>query len=215
MQLTIESDASYLSVSKARSRAAGYFYLSSHSKPTNNGAIHVFCHVMREVVSSAAEAELGALFNNSKEACPLQIALEEISHPQSPTALITDNPTTSGIANDTVKQRRSKTMDMHFSWILDRIQQGHFTGQVYSDQTKGFLNSSSTGNNYLLLVYNANSNIILARPMPTCTGICIPHAYKAIHAFLTTTSLQPKQQQLDNRSSTIHEQDMSSEGTDN
>jgi hypothetical protein len=30
---------------------------------------------MREAVSFAAEVELGALFQNSKEACPLQIAL--------------------------------------------------------------------------------------------------------------------------------------------
>jgi hypothetical protein len=82
MHLTIESDASYLLVSKARSRAAGYFYLSVRSQPITNGAIHVFCHVMREVMSSAAEAKLGALFHNSKEACPIRIALEELSHPQ-------------------------------------------------------------------------------------------------------------------------------------
>jgi hypothetical protein len=82
MQLTIESDASYLSVSKARSREAGYFYFSSKSKATNNAPIHVCRHVMEEVVSSATEAELGALFHNSKEACPLQITLEELGHLQ-------------------------------------------------------------------------------------------------------------------------------------
>ena len=106
MQLTIESDASYLSVSKAKSRAAGFFYLSSRSNPISNGAIHVNCQVLREVMSSAAEAELGALFYNSKEACPLHIALEELGHLQSPTALITNNSTTTGIANNSVKQRR-------------------------------------------------------------------------------------------------------------
>ena len=51
MVLAIESDASSLSVVKARSRAAGYFYLTN--KPTKaadalkaNGAIHVLCHIM-------------------------------------------------------------------------------------------------------------------------------------------------------------------------
>jgi hypothetical protein len=127
MQLTIESDASYLSVSKARSRAAGYFHLSFCSPSLTNAAIHVFCLVMREIVSSAAEAVLGALFHNSKEACPLRIALEELEHLQAPTALIADNSTASGIANDTVKQWRSKAMDMQFYWIYDRIHQGHFT----------------------------------------------------------------------------------------
>jgi hypothetical protein len=127
MQLTIESDASYLSVFKARSRAAGYFHLSSCSQPIANRAIHVFCHMMREVVSSLVEAELGAFFDNSKEACPLQIALDELSHLQSRTAIITDNSITTGMANDTVKQRRSKAIDMRFYWIRDRIWQEHFT----------------------------------------------------------------------------------------
>ena len=127
MQLTIDSDASYLSVSKARSRAAGYFYLSARSNPILNGVIHVTCHVLKEVVSPAAEAELAALFYNSKEACALRIALEELGHLQSPTSLITDNSTAAGIANDIVKQRRSKAVDMRYYWIRDRIRQGHFT----------------------------------------------------------------------------------------
>ncbi|KAI2499391.1 Reverse transcriptase (RNA-dependent DNA polymerase) [Fragilaria crotonensis] len=63
MLLAVESDASYLSVVKAHSRAAGYFYLTNvPTTPTAplkpNGAIHVLCHIMREVLSSAAEAEL-------------------------------------------------------------------------------------------------------------------------------------------------------------
>jgi hypothetical protein len=87
MLLAVESDASYLSVVKAQSRAAGYFYLTNTpSTPTAalkpNGAVHVLCHIMREVLSSAAEAELGALFHNGKDACPLRIALEEMGHPQ-------------------------------------------------------------------------------------------------------------------------------------
>jgi hypothetical protein len=34
--------------------------------------------------------------------------------------------TASGIANDTVKQKRSKAMDMHFYWIRDRFHQGQY-----------------------------------------------------------------------------------------
>jgi hypothetical protein len=134
MLLAIESDASYLSVSKARSRAAGYFFLTN--KRTNatdqhvaNGAVHVLCQIMREVLSSASEAELGALFHNGKEACPLRIALSEMGHPQPATPIATDNSTATGIANDTVKQKRSKAIDMRFYWIRDRVRQGQF--QVY------------------------------------------------------------------------------------
>jgi hypothetical protein len=43
-----------------------------------NGAINVLlCTIMREIVSSAAEAKLAALFHNVKEACSLCITLEE------------------------------------------------------------------------------------------------------------------------------------------
>jgi hypothetical protein len=106
MILAIKSDASYLSVSKARSRAAGYFFLTNKRATTTdpytaNGTVHVLCQVMREVLSSAAEAELGALFHNGKEACPLRIALTEMGHPQLATPMATDNSTATGIANDT------------------------------------------------------------------------------------------------------------------
>jgi hypothetical protein len=139
MQLTIESDASYLSVPKARSRAARYFYLSSRSKPILTGALHVHCHIMREVVSLAAEAELGALFHNSTEACPLQIALEELGHPQLPTAIITNDSTATGIANDTVKQLRLKAIGMRFYWIRDRICQGQYTVEWIKREPKFIL----------------------------------------------------------------------------
>ena len=68
MQLCGHTDASYLSVSKARSSAAAYFYLSNNDgalRPPNhasklpkhpNGAVHVMSMVMRQVLSSATEA---------------------------------------------------------------------------------------------------------------------------------------------------------------
>jgi hypothetical protein len=138
MILHIESDASYLSEPKATSRAAGYHYLSSRlpddttaphpddPSPPFNGPVNIFCQVLKEVVSSAAEAELAGLFHNGKEACPLRIALEEMGYPQPPTPIVTDNSTAAGIANDTVKQKRSKAIDMRFYWIRDRVRQGQF-----------------------------------------------------------------------------------------
>ena len=85
--------------------------------PPNNGAINVFCQILCEVISSAAEAELAALFHNGKEACPIRTYLEELGYPQPPTPIITDNSTTCGIANDMVKQKQSKAINMHFYWI--------------------------------------------------------------------------------------------------
>jgi hypothetical protein len=72
MILNVHSDASYLSVPNARSRAAGIFFLGSLPHPDKpillNGIIHVLCTILRFVAASAAEAELGALFLNAKEA---------------------------------------------------------------------------------------------------------------------------------------------------
>jgi hypothetical protein len=52
MQLAIESDATYFSVSKTRSWAPGFFYLTSNqglpSEGPYNGPIHVYCCVMKE-----------------------------------------------------------------------------------------------------------------------------------------------------------------------
>jgi hypothetical protein len=93
--------------------------------PPNNGAsIHVPCHIMRKVLSSAAEAKLAGVFHNGKEACPLRACLTELGHPQPPTPIQTDNSTAAGIANNSVKQKRSKAMDMRFYWIRDRVRRG-------------------------------------------------------------------------------------------
>jgi hypothetical protein len=141
MILAVKSNASYLSGVKGRSRAARYFFLTN--KPTSPtgpykpyGAVHVLCHIIRKVLSSAAEAEVGALFHNGKGACPLRIALKEMGYPQPATPMATDNNTASGIATGTVKQKRSKAIDMRFYWIRDRVRQGQF--QVYwsKGQTK-------------------------------------------------------------------------------
>jgi hypothetical protein len=131
MILHIESDASYLSQPKARSRAAGYFYLSDKTidiatKPRFNGNVHIHCQIMKEVLSSAAESELGALFYNGKDGCPIRVCLEELGHPQPPTILVTDNSTAIGIAKDACKQKRSKAMDMRYYWVRDRVRQGQY-----------------------------------------------------------------------------------------
>ena len=130
MILHIHSDASYLSAPKARSRAAGYFFLSDDPSVTptpNNGPIHVLCSLLSMVVSSAAEAEVGAAFMNGQMGCPIRQTLIELGHPQPPTPIQTNNECAKGILNDTVKQKRSKAIDMRFYWLRDRINQGQYT----------------------------------------------------------------------------------------
>ena len=134
MILHIHSDASYLSESHARSRAGGIFFLSSKPAPNMtpdphkplNGAIHITSTIMRNVLASAAEAEVAACFINAQEACVTRATLAFLGHPQPPTPIQTDNQCAAGILNATVKQKRSKAIDMRFYWLNDRIAQKHY-----------------------------------------------------------------------------------------
>jgi hypothetical protein len=123
MVLNVHSDASYLSVKNAKSRAAGIFFLGSLPKNNQplrlNGAIAVLCTILKFVAASAAEAELGALFLNAKEAKIMRLTLEELGHPQPPTPIHCDNSTTVGIINNTVKRQKSRSMEMRYFWLLD------------------------------------------------------------------------------------------------
>ncbi len=61
--------------------------------PFNNGAILNISQMIRAVMSSAAEAELGALFINAKSVVSIQQTLIKLGHPQPRTPMQTDNAT--------------------------------------------------------------------------------------------------------------------------
>ena len=88
------SDASYLSEPQARSRVDGFFYFENNREEPNevpNGAVHIVATIIKQVVASAAEAELGALFHDAKEATSIRTVLEEMGHPQEkPTPIVMD-----------------------------------------------------------------------------------------------------------------------------
>jgi len=81
MQLCVESDASYLSVTNSRSRYGGHFYLQAFPNRYNhtdqNGPIHTECSVLKNVVCSAAEAECGVSFTTAKR---LSSSVEPYKH---------------------------------------------------------------------------------------------------------------------------------------
>ena len=121
--LAVHSDASYLNEPKARSRAV----MSSNTTfPANNGAIHNTAQVIKAVMSSVAEAELGALYINAKFATPIRHMLTEIGHPRPPTPIQTDNSTTFGVVTNKIIPKATKAMDIHYHWLRDREQQQQF-----------------------------------------------------------------------------------------
>jgi hypothetical protein len=105
--------------SEARSRAGGFTFMRNHRGQPQiiNGAISsVIAKMIKSVMSSVAEAEaeaeaeVGELFMNAKEIFPLRITCEELGHVQPATPIRTDNNTTEGIMNGTIKQNRSKAI---------------------------------------------------------------------------------------------------------
>jgi hypothetical protein len=123
MILHIHRDASYLSVSNTRSRLGGLFFCGDKTPQEDNlnGSILNVASVIKNVVASADESEVGACFQNTQSGAPLRVTLAELGHIQPPTPLCTDNSTAFGILNETIKQKRSTSMDMRYHWLTERV----------------------------------------------------------------------------------------------
>ena len=113
MILQVHSDAGYANEKRARSRAGGHFFLSNNnSSAPNNGAILTMSTIIKAVMSSAAEAELGALFLNAKEAVFIIQIITEMGHPQPRNPIQTDNTMVEAVVNNRMQPKRLKSMDM-------------------------------------------------------------------------------------------------------
>jgi hypothetical protein len=66
------------------------------------------------------------------------------------------------------------------------------------DQTGRFITPSSTGNNYLLIIYAYDINYIHAEPLRNRKGPKILAAYKRAHPHLCCADQRPLLQRLDN-----------------
>ena len=91
-----------------------------------NSPIWVLAKAIKNVMASAAEAEVASLFMNAQEAISTRICLIKMGHPQPVTKMKTDNMTAKGILTGTIKQKRSKAIDMCFYWRKDGQEQGQF-----------------------------------------------------------------------------------------
>jgi hypothetical protein len=127
MVLVIHSDTSYLGEPKARSRAGGHFFLSLDTEnPINNGTVLNIAQLIKAVMSSAAEAELGALYINACKAVPQCQTPAEMGHKQPLTPMQTDNSTALGVVNNNIQPRCTKAMYMQFHWLRCREAQHQF-----------------------------------------------------------------------------------------
>jgi hypothetical protein len=120
MIFKIDSNAAYLVRPEARSQAGGYHYLGSKDGTFFNRPIIVLAKIMKNVMASAAEAEVTGIYLNAQEGVSERDCLIEMGYPQPPTPIQTDNTTSRGIITGTIKQKQSKAIDMRFYWLKDR-----------------------------------------------------------------------------------------------
>jgi hypothetical protein len=111
----------------SQSQAGGHFFLSLDTEdPINNGAVLNIEQLIKAVMPSAAEAELGALYINARKAIPQCQTLAEMGHKQPPTPMQTGNSTALRVVNNNVQPQCAKAMDMQFHWLRCRKAQHQF-----------------------------------------------------------------------------------------
>jgi hypothetical protein len=77
------------------------------------------------------------------------------------------------------------------------------TGKVYSDQTGNFQYTSSKGNKALVILYDYDSNAILAEPIGNRKATTILEATKKMHNILQSKGHGPQHHILDNECSDL------------
>jgi hypothetical protein len=102
------------------------FMAGSEEIPINNGAVQNISQIIKSVMSSAAEAELGALFINAKTAMSMRQTLEEMGHPHPCTPILTNNSTAHALLTNRILPKALEAMDMQFNWLRCREAQGQY-----------------------------------------------------------------------------------------
>ena len=73
-----------------------------------------------------------------------------------------------------------------------------FTGKVSTDQTGRFTVTSSRGSNYLMVLYDHDSNSIMAEPLTSRSKHELIRATRVLHSYLSARGLTPQYQIIDN-----------------
>ena len=124
MILTAQSDASFQSIPGSRSKAGGVFYFANKGDPPskNNGLIGIYSRIISVVCAAASDAEYAALFQIAQLMYHYRTVAAALGYPQPPSPIYVDNDVARGIADRSVKIKRSKSIDKSFHYIRDRVE---------------------------------------------------------------------------------------------
>ena len=133
MILAAHLDAGFANETKARNRAGAHIFLSENdSIPRWNGPLLTIAQIMKYDVSSAAEAEMTALFLTDKEMVPLRNTQTEMGWKQPPSPLQSNNSTAVGMTNSTLIPKKSRSWDLRLNWL--RCREAQDQSRTYWDK---------------------------------------------------------------------------------
>ena len=102
--LVVCSNVLYLTEHKTRSRSGGHFFVSEDIDfPSNTGSVETIAKLIWNVVTSAADAEIGALFINTRQSLLVRYLLKEMGHLQPPTPIQTEDTTALGFVTNNLQ----------------------------------------------------------------------------------------------------------------
>ena len=127
MVICAHSDAGFHNESKGRGRVGALILLSENDPmPKWNGPVLTLAHIIKFVMSSASEAELGAIFITAQEMLATRNTLEEMRWPHSKLPIQTENSSTEVLVSNKSVPRKIKTTDPLFHWLRRWESQGQF-----------------------------------------------------------------------------------------
>ena len=91
-----------------------------------NGPILYITQVIKFVMTSAAEAELAAVYITAQKLVPMRQTLIEMGWPQPTTPIQIDNSKSEGVVNNKIVTKTIKSMELRLYWLLCREAQKQF-----------------------------------------------------------------------------------------
>jgi hypothetical protein len=139
-----------------------------------------------------------------KEGMIFRMTLEELGHPQPRTPIHCDNATAVGNANNTVKRQRSRSMEMRYFWVCDKVAQDAYNIKWHPGQENlaNYQSKHHTGAHHQAVrpwyLHKQSSPLVLPRAIrPSTTYVMYPypeslkdrvpsHAHRYIRYLVTT-----------------------------
>jgi hypothetical protein len=127
MIVCAHTNAGFHNNSKGCSQASAHISISKNNPfPKHNGPVLSISQIMKFVMSSAAKAELDALYTSAKEMVTLCQTLIQMGWPQPCTPIQMDSSTAVGVTNLTIVPQKTKSMYLRLWWLRCQESQQQF-----------------------------------------------------------------------------------------